>query len=142
MGANLSYFDLAENDYQFLKYDRDAGRVGNIMCSSAQNICERYLKHVIDTYVQDSDATKVLQTHSLRVLRRFIREHLPEFQIRWNTVLQADGYYFSTRYPGSEAFLVDREDVDECWEAVEETRDAVIRYIEAEKDEPESRGKQ
>lgn len=142
MGANLSYFDLAENDYQFLKYDRDTGRVGNIMCSSAQNICERYLKHVIDTYVQDSDATKVLQTHSLRVLRRFIREHLPEFQIRWNTVLQADGYYFSTRYPGSEAFLVDREDVDECWEAVEETRDAVIRYIEAEKDEPESRGRQ
>lgn len=142
MGANLSYFDLAENDYQFLKYDRDAGRVGNIMCSSAQNICERYLKHVIDTYVQDSDVTKVLQTHSLRVLRRFIREHLPEFQIRWNTVLQADGYYFSTRYPGSEAFLVDREDVDECWEAVEETRDAVIRYIEAEKDEPESSGKQ
>ena len=130
MGAGLSYFDLAENDYQFLRHDRDAGRVGNIMCSAAQNICERYLKHIIDVYVQDTDTTKVLQTHSLRVLRRFIREVLPDFQIRWNTVLQADGYYFSTRYPGNEAFIVDKEDVDECWEAVEETRSAVIRYKE------------
>lgn len=48
MEKKLSYFDLAEEDYQFLLYDKKGGRVGNIMCSAAQNICERYLKHIID----------------------------------------------------------------------------------------------
>lgn len=42
MEKGLSYFDLAENDYQFLLKDKKEGRVGNIMCSAAQNICERY----------------------------------------------------------------------------------------------------
>lgn len=129
MGEKLNYFNLAENDYQFLLFDREAGRVGNIMCSSAQNICERYLKHLIDSFVRDSDTTRVLQTQSLRVLRKFIREALPEFEGNWNVILQADGYYFSTRYPGADAFFVDKEDVDECWEAVEETRESVMNYI-------------
>lgn len=74
MEKSLTYFDLAENDYQFLEYDRKAGRIGNIMCSAAQNICERYLKHIIDTYVYDIDTTSILQTHSLKSLRRFMVE--------------------------------------------------------------------
>lgn len=60
MEKKLSYFDLAEEDYQFLLYDKKGGRVGNIMCSAAQNICERYLKHIIDTYVLDVDTTKTV----------------------------------------------------------------------------------
>ena len=129
MDKSLSYYDLAENDYQFLEYDRKMGRVGNIMCSASQNICERYLKHVIDTYILDINTTSILQTHSLKALRRFLSQNLPDFKINWKIVLQADGYYFSTRYPGDSAFLVEAEDVDDCWEAVEETRSSVIRYI-------------
>lgn len=129
MEKGLSYFDLAENDYQFLQFDRNAGRIGNIMCSAAQNICERYLKHLIDTYVLDIDTTTILQTHSLKALRRFMRDNVPDFRGNWRIILQADGYYFSTRYPGDNAFLVEKEDVDECWEAVEEVRSAVLQYI-------------
>ena len=129
MEKKLTYFDLAEEDYRFLQYDREAGRVGNLMCSAAQNICERYLKYVIDTYVTDTDTTRVLQTHSLKMLRRFLKNELPDFECDWKKVLQADGYYFSSRYPGEDAFLVEKEDVDECWEAVEETRTAVLEYL-------------
>lgn len=68
MEGRLSCFDLAENDCQFLEYDREHGQVGNIMC-------------------------------------------------------------FSTQYPGGSAFLVSEEDVDDCWEAVEETRDSVLCYF-------------
>lgn len=60
MGKTISYFDLAENDYQFLLQDYRSGRVGNILCSSAQNICERYLKYVIDTECTTIDTTSVL----------------------------------------------------------------------------------
>lgn len=133
MEKGLSYFDLAENDYQFLLKDKKEGRVGNIMCSAAQNICERYLKHMIDTYVLDCDTTRILQTYSLRFLRRFIQEQIPEFEGNWKMILQADGYCFSTRYPGDGAFIVGKEDVEECWEAVEETREAVRKYLESQK---------
>lgn len=129
MEKGLTYYDLAENDYQFLLKDWQDGRVGNIMCSSAQNICERYLKHVIDAYITECDTTRILQTYSLKALRRFMQEYIPEFTCKWKIILQADGCYFSTRYPGDTAFLVAKEDVDECWEAVEETRTSVQVFI-------------
>ena len=58
-----------------------------------------------------------------------MQEYIPEFACKWKIILQADGYYFSTRYPGDTAFLVAKEDVDECWEAVEETRASVQAFI-------------
>ena len=51
MEKKLNYFDMAENDYQFLEDDYARGRYGNVMCYCAQNVCERYLKHIIDLYV-------------------------------------------------------------------------------------------
>mgnify|MGYP000484169275 len=88
---------------------------------------------MIGTYVLDCDTTRILQTYSLRFLRRFIQEQIPEFEGNWKVILQADGYYFSTRYPGDGAFIVGKEDVEECWEAVEETREAVRKYLESQK---------
>lgn len=122
---SLSYYDLAENDYQFLLFDYENGRVGNILCSSAQNICERYLKYLIDTECKDIDASVVLHSHSLKVLRKFIKEHISDFECDWRIVMQADGYYFTTEYPGYDAFLVTKDDIDECWEAVRYTRELI-----------------
>lgn len=123
-----SYFDVAENDYLFLKEDYERGRVGNIMCYSAQSICERYLKHIIDKNVTDVDTTVVLRTHSIKALRNFITSNLQDFKCDWHKVNQCDGYYFSTRYPGEDYFIVTSQDVTECWEAVEETRNSVMTY--------------
>ena len=72
MEKSLNYHDLAENDYEFLSYDYEHGRVGNILCSSAQNICERYLKHVIDSECKDMDTSAALHSHSLEYLRIFL----------------------------------------------------------------------
>lgn len=36
MEKGLTYYDLAENDYQFLLKDWQDGRGGNIMCASVQ----------------------------------------------------------------------------------------------------------
>ena len=125
MEKSLNYHDLAENDYEFLSYDYERGRVGNILCSSAQNICERYLKHVIDSECKDMDTSAALHSHSLKYLRRFITENIPDFECDWSKIMPADGYYFTTRYPGDDAFLVDKQDVDDCWKAVEYTRELV-----------------
>ena len=126
--GKITYYDLAENDYHFLKDDYESGKIGNLLCSTAQNICERYLKDIINEYCRDVDTTTILRTHSLKGLRSFIRQYISDFSCNWNIIMQADGYYFSARYPGDEAFLVGKEDVDSCWEAVEYTREMVMNY--------------
>jgi HEPN domain-containing protein len=138
MGKNVTYFDMAENDYLFLSKTYEDGRVGNAMCYIAQNICERYLKHVIDISGAKEDITDVLRTHSLKILRKYIVKNIEEFQCDWTAVLQADGFYFSARYPGEESFIVDEDDVRECWEAVEETRNATLHYIQVCQEQQES----
>lgn len=129
MGAKLDYYAMAENDYQFLKDDYDRGRFGNVMCYCAQDICERYLKHVIDVYVLDVNTTDVLKTHSIRNLKRFLMENLPDFVVVWDDVLPVNGYYYDARYPGVDAIITNRQDTEECWLAVTTVRDAVNEYL-------------
>ena len=38
-----SYFDFAENDFQYFKASYDAGIVANMMGAMAQGICEKYI---------------------------------------------------------------------------------------------------
>lgn len=130
MGKRMNYFDFAENDYFFYRANYEEHRIGNAMCSNAQGICEKYLKHMIDIYCTEEDTTSVLRTHSLRVLKKYISKKLKDFTCDWNVVLGADGFYFSARYPGDESFFVDEEDVEVCWKAVEEVRKSVIAYCE------------
>lgn len=99
------------------------------MTSIAQNICERYLKYIIDCYCTSIDCTSILKTHSLKRIIRFLNENLVDFQIDRKKVVLADGYYFSARYPGDESFFATEEDVKSCWDAVEETKSVVDEYI-------------
>jgi len=134
MGEKLTYFDFAENDYQYLKCDFAEKRVSNLLCYSAQSICERYLKHIIDQYTPENiNATTVLKAHSLKALGNFIEDNIPNFQCDWNTILLADGYYFSARYPGDDAIIAKQRDADNCSAAVEEARAAVLEFEKSPK---------
>ncbi len=126
--AKITYYTRAESDYQFIKDDYENGKVGEVMCYVMQSICERYLKHIIDSYDKDN-AGSIMRTHTLRNLRDFLIEHIPDFRCNWRVALKADGYYFSARYPGDDAILVNEDDVKDCWEATNEIRRAVQDYI-------------
>ena len=69
-----SYFDFAENDFQYFKDSYDAGIVANMMGAMAQGICEKYMKHLISEYYKPDDAMQqkdfenILRTHSLNRL--------------------------------------------------------------------------
>lgn len=130
MGKEINYYSFAENDYLYLKNSIEAGFCSNAMASIAQNIIERYLKHIIDVFCKEEDVTAVLKTHSLKRLLRYINTYLNEFKIDEYKVILADGYYFSARYPGDDSFFVNQKDIDVCWEAVQETKRAVDAYLE------------
>lgn len=129
MEKEINYYSFAEDDYLFLKENVEDGRVSNAMTSIAQNVCERYLKHIIDIFCTEIDCTAVLKTHSLKRIMRFLKDNIEDFRIDVTKVVLADGYYFSARYPGDESFFAREEDVRICWAAVEETKRVVDDYI-------------
>lgn len=128
MGEKLSYLDFAEEDYQFLMNCKKHGQFGNAMCMLSQKTCERYLKHLIENECKNVDISYILKTHSLRNLRKHIKEFIPEFKCDWDVLLKADGFYFTASYPGDDAYFASREDTEECMLAVGEARLAVKRF--------------
>lgn len=141
MGKEVTYYNFAENDYLYLKANVEEKRVSNAMCSSAQNICERYLKEVIKDKADELNDTNIMKTHSLKKIRKFVEANIPDYECDWTTVVLADGYYFSARYPGEDSYFVDESDVEICWNSVQETKRATDRYLakkEWEKEEAQS----
>lgn len=141
-----SYLDFAEDDYAFLKSAYDDGLVYNAMASIAQNICEKYLKHIVDKYVEPEDQTEmsekasVLRTHNLRALINYLQGNGFEFdRDTKNSILKANGFYYSARYPGPDSFFVNQDDIDDSFEAVEKCREKVLEIVnELERGEHEN----
>ena len=131
----LTYFDFAENDRLFFRQAYDNGIRGGYLAALGQNICERYLKYIVDEYVtpetEDERYAKasILRTHSLRRLAGYLRDDIG-IQLQEDTesaLYKIDGFYFSTRYPGEDSFIPSERDVDMANYAVEQTRDDVIQ---------------
>ena len=113
-----SYLDFAENDYQFFRASYQNNIKGTALAALGQSICERYLKHIIDSYsypeTREEESLKetYLKTHSLRRLIKYIEEEM-EYEIPNETEFsleRIDGYYFQTRYPGEESFIPTSKD--------------------------------
>ena len=136
MGKELkTYYDFATNDYECLMDAYRAGFVSNAMGAMAQGICEKYLKHVINEYVLPETAedaikkTEALRTHNLDRLSKFLAVYLPELKIDRKSLKTVNGLYFTTRYPGDESIVVEKEDLDEYVEAVEKCRKEIDSFV-------------
>lgn len=119
-----TYYDFADNNYDFLMAAYKNGLVGNAMGAMAQETCEKYLKHLIDEYVILGDSadnakkTEILRTHNLTKLSKYISSHLPEVNLDRPSLNLVNGLYFTTRYPGDESIMVEKDDLDEYIDAV------------------------
>lgn len=58
-----------------------------------------------------------------------MENYVADFKADADIIIKADGYYFTARYPGVDAYNVDKRDVEQCWKAVEHTRESVIAYM-------------
>lgn len=135
--AISTYWDFAENDYNFFQQSFRSGNKGNPLAYIGQSICERYLKHIIEEYAEpvspEEDAAKqsVLRTHSINKLLKYLNEQMeiPISDELTRDLLCVDGYYFSTRYPGSESFMASDRDILLAKKAIESARAFVSEYI-------------
>lgn len=123
-----TYYDFADNNYDFLMAAYKNGLVGNAMGAMAQETCEKYLKHLIDEYVILGDSadnakkTEILRTHNLTKLSKYISSHLPEVNLDRPSLNLVNGLYFTTRYPGDESIMVEKDDLDEYIDAVKSVK--------------------
>ena len=97
-----------------------ADRIGVL----AQEICEKYLKHLIEKYLiaesetDNANKAALLRTHNLRKLIQSLINH--GFGIdsaTRDTILKADGFCFTTRYPSDDAYELTEDDIMSCYEA-------------------------
>lgn len=135
-----TYYDFADNNYDFLMAAYKNGLVGNAMGAMAQEACEKYLKHLIDEYVILGDSadnakkTEILRTHNLTKLSKYISSHLPEVNLDRPSLNLVNGLYFTTRYPGDESIMVEKDDLDEYIDAVKKCKNAVDEFIRSKKE--------
>lgn len=139
-----SYFDFAENDYDYFMKSYKAGFVANMMGAMAQGICEKYMKFLVEQYVnpenslEEAEYGRVLHTHSLNRLMKYLdRKGISFSKEAYRQMRIIDGYYFSARYPGEDSIELDQSDIQECACAVELCRAEVtelIRRQESDKD--------
>jgi len=135
-----TYYDFADNNYDFLMAAYKNGLVGNAMGAMAQETCEKYLKHLIDEYVILGDSadnakkTEILRTHNLTKLSKYISSHLPEVNLDRPSLNLVNGLYFTTRYPGDESIMVEKDDLDEYIDAVKKCKNAVDEFIRSKQE--------
>ena len=135
-----TYYDFADNNYDFLMAAYKNGLVGNAMGAMAQETCEKYLKHLIDEYVILGDSadnakkTEILRTHNLTKLSKYISSHLPEVNLDRPSLNLVNGLYFTTRYPGDESIMVEKDDLDKYIDAVKKCKNAVDEFIRSKKE--------
>lgn len=135
-----TYYDFADNNYDFLMAAYKNGLVGNAMGAMAQETCEKYLKHLIDEYVILGDSadnakkTEILRTHNLTKLSKYISSHLPEVNLDRPSLNLVNGLYFTTRYLGDESIMVEKDDLDEYIDAVKKCKNAVDEFIRSKKE--------
>ena len=129
-----NYYDHAEVDFQWLFKSVNAEIYSPGMCSMSQNVCERYLKHIIDIYIGEQDDPlryyNIMHSHNLRVLCNFINEKLPEFNFNSRKICMCNDFYFSTRYPGKDSFIANNDDIIMCWESVQYCKQVVDEFLE------------
>ena len=132
-----TYYDFADNNFNFLIAAYEQGLVGNAMGAMAQETCEKYLKHIIEEYIVPNDSnenakkTELLRTHNLTKLSKYILSYLPDIKLDRQSLNLVNGLYFTTIYPGDESIVVEKEDIEEYVEAVKKCKKAVDEFIQS-----------
>ena len=142
MESMMNYKSIADNDYAFLSdaitkaLDKQDAPLR--IPSLASEVCEKYLKHIINEYCHpESDEEmyakeKILHSHSLRNLLDYIEN--AGFEVSEKTrdqIIIIDGLYFNTRYPSEDFHRTTLKDIKDSMGAMNSAK-AYVEKIESE----------
>lgn len=125
--ASPTYLDFAMDDYKYLLDAYSRGLRYSSMVAQAQKIAERVMKHIITKSLLNN--TEVMMSHNLRA----IYDHLINSGIDLDTirsnVMSLNNFYTHTQYPGKDAFLAKKEDVEDAVESLKVIVAGLGRYL-------------
>lgn len=126
--SQLTYLDFAVDELGYFVNAYNHGMRYNAMVGQAQRICECYLKQVITRSLMNNN--EVMMQHNLRSIYEYITDtlHLDLQPIRAD-IMCLNNFYTHTRYPGREAFMASKEDIESAFHALEKIVQYLQRYI-------------
>lgn len=113
---NLTYLDFAYDEMGYFTQAYNAGMRYNAMVSQAQRICECFMKQVIVRSLANN--TDVMMSHNLRSIYDYIESLGVDLQQVRADIMLLNNYYTHTRYPGRDAFLASKADIEASYEAL------------------------
>jgi HEPN domain-containing protein len=135
MDYGSSYYDIAVNEYQYFQHVKTIvnSDFNNPLAIQAQQIVEKLLKHIIESYCQDNNVTQLLRSHKLHSIYMTIHRIHPQFQLNRDDLIFLSSFYYDARYPGVDYVKVKKEDAIRCIRVVEEVKEKVDEFIESQK---------
>lgn len=118
MKVDLTYKDFGLDELTYLSQAYGAGLSFNAMVSQAQRAVECLLKYVIVTRML-TNTDEVLLKHNLRVLYEYLEKMGIDLSPIRKDVMLLNNYYTHTRYPGRDAFMASKADIDEAVKAAQ-----------------------
>lgn len=136
------YYSYAEDDrvcieilYNNYKEDKKNSSY-NCICWMCENVCERYLKQIIEEKItvsgidMNSEKTNILKNcHSIRKLFRYLTRNGINIENE-EEIDKCDGYYYSSRYPGNDSFFVVEKDIEYCYNAMNKCKEVTDKLLE------------
>ena len=113
---NLTYLDFAYDEIGYFTQAYHAGMRYNAMVSQAQRICECFLKQVIVRSLANN--TEVMMSHNLRSIYDYIESLGIDLRKVRADIMLLNNYYTHTRYPGKDAFLASKADIEASYKSL------------------------
>ncbi len=124
-----SYYLLARNDYLFLQSAKNSKLYNNIAVQ-AQQIVEKYLKHLVYTFCIDHhESLRALRSHSLVKLNSILLESGIDLELSKGDLAILKDYYYDAKYPGDNFIVVSKEDAEHALKVVEDVKKKVENYL-------------
>ena len=117
---NLSYLDFAYDELSYFVQSYNNGMRYNAMVSQAQRICECFMKFVIVRSLSNNN--EVMMSHNLRSIYDYIESLGIDLKEVRADIMLLNNYYTHTRYPGRDAFLASKADI-------EASHDSLLRIV-------------
>lgn len=124
-----SYYDVASNDLAYL--DFIMGKIErmpeyNNVVMHEQQVCEKYLRHLVRLYVFDDDVDKVLKSHKLNTLVGRIEKAVGySLDVDSNMLRFLSDFYFDGRYPGVDFIVATKEDAQKGYAVTKQVKGQV-----------------
>lgn len=129
-----SYYDVALNDFAYLEFNMSEiermPEFNNVLMHE-QQVCEKFLKHLVRLYVFDIDVDKVLKLHELNTLVLRIEKAIGgSLDVDRDMLRFLSDFYFDGRCPNVDFIAATKEDAIKGYAVTKQVKAQVDLILE------------